>query len=89
MSCLLRTVMCLPGIKKVNHQDYLLALNQTWEWMSRNLDEFQASTDSLTGALERALRVDMAENARAIASTVRRDGARAAAQRLITMAPLL
>lgn len=48
MSCLLRTVMCLPDIKKVNHQDYLLALNQTWEWMSRSIDEFQSSTDSLT-----------------------------------------
>jgi hypothetical protein len=47
MSDLLRIVMQLPGIKKVNHQDYALALNQTWEWMSRNIDEFQSSTDSL------------------------------------------
>lgn len=47
MSDLLRIVMHLPGIKKVNHQDYALALNQTWEWMSRNIDEFQSSTDSL------------------------------------------
>jgi hypothetical protein len=47
MSQLLRIVMHLPGIKRVAHQDYLLALNQTWEWMSRNIDEFQSSTDSL------------------------------------------
>ena len=47
MSDLLRTAMQLPGIKKVNHQDYLLALNQTWEWMSRNIDEFRSSTDRL------------------------------------------
>ncbi len=47
MSSLLLTVMQLPGIKKVNHQDYLLALNQTWEWMSRNIEEFRSSTDSL------------------------------------------
>jgi len=47
MSRLLGVVQQLPGIGRVNHQDYLLALNQTWEWMSRNIDEFQASTDSL------------------------------------------
>jgi hypothetical protein len=47
MSRLLGMVRQFPGIRRVNHQDYLLALNQTWEWMSRNIDEFQASTDSL------------------------------------------
>jgi hypothetical protein len=47
MSCLLLTLMHLPGIKRVNHQDYLLALNQTWEWISRHIDEFRSSTDSL------------------------------------------
>jgi hypothetical protein len=51
MSCLLQTIRHLPGIKVVNHQDYLLALNQTWEWMSRNIDDFQSSTDSLTADL--------------------------------------
>jgi hypothetical protein len=39
----------LPGIRKVNHQDYLLALNQTWEWLSREIDKFQRSN---TGSLE-------------------------------------
>jgi hypothetical protein len=53
MSCLLRLVMQLPGIKKVNHQDYSLALNQTWEWMSRNIDQFQPSTDSIERDLVR------------------------------------
>jgi hypothetical protein len=47
MSNLLRTVMQLPGIDRVAHQDYLLALNQTWEWMSRNIDKFRSSTASL------------------------------------------
>jgi hypothetical protein len=48
MSDLLRIVMQLPGIERVAHQDYLLALNQTWEWMSRNIDDFQPSTTSLS-----------------------------------------
>ena len=47
MSRLLCVLRQLPGIRSVNHQDYLLALNQTWEWMSRNIDEFRSSTDSL------------------------------------------
>jgi hypothetical protein len=44
-------VQRLPGIKKTAHQDYLLALNQTWDWMSRNIDKFQQSTDSLENDL--------------------------------------
>jgi hypothetical protein len=47
MSRLLCVLRQLTGIRSVNHQDYLLALNQTWEWMSRNIDEFRSSTDSL------------------------------------------
>jgi vancomycin aglycone glucosyltransferase len=41
------------------------------------------STDSLTAALERALHPDVAARARSIATAVRRDGAHAAAQRVI------
>ena len=41
------------------------------------------TTDSLTEALERALHRDVAARARSIATAVRRDGAHAAAQRLI------
>jgi hypothetical protein len=51
MSRLIAVLRQLPGIKIVNHQDYLLALNQTWEWMSRNIDEFRASTNSLENDL--------------------------------------
>jgi hypothetical protein len=47
MSRLLGIIQHLSGVKIVAHHDYLLALNQTWEWVSRNIDEFQSSTDSL------------------------------------------
>jgi hypothetical protein len=47
MSRLLGIIQHLPGIKIAAHHDYLLALNQTWEWVSRNIDEFQSSTDAL------------------------------------------
>jgi vancomycin aglycone glucosyltransferase len=42
------------------------------------------TTDSLTSALEHALRPDVAARAQSIATAVRRDGAQAAAQRLIS-----
>ena len=45
------------------------------------------STDSLTNALEQALQPEVASRARSIATAVRRDGARTAAQRLITTDP--
>jgi hypothetical protein len=51
MNRLICAVQCLPGIRKTSHQDYLLALNQTWDWMSRNIDKFQSSTDSLENDL--------------------------------------
>jgi vancomycin aglycone glucosyltransferase len=44
------------------------------------------TTDSLTNALERTLQPDVAACARSIATAVRSDGARAAAQRLIAAA---
>lgn len=53
MSHLIQQLQNLPGLKKVAHQDYYLALNQTWEWMSRNIDEFSPSTDSLADDLVR------------------------------------
>ena len=43
------------------------------------------TTDSLTGALKQTLQPDLAARARSIASAVRRDGAHAAAQRLISV----
>jgi vancomycin aglycone glucosyltransferase len=45
------------------------------------------TTDSLTRALEHALRPDVAVRARSLATAVRSDGAQAAAQRLITVDP--
>ena len=42
------------------------------------------TTDSLTGALERTLQPDVAARAQSVAGAVRRDGAEAAAQRLIS-----
>jgi vancomycin aglycone glucosyltransferase len=41
------------------------------------------TTDSLTGALERTLQPDVAVRARSVAATMRSDGARLAAQRLV------
>jgi hypothetical protein len=51
-SALVRYLQHLPGIKKVDHQDYLLALNQTWEWLNREIDKFQRSNN---GSLEQDL----------------------------------
>jgi hypothetical protein len=38
---LLIIVQQLPGIYKTYHQDYLEALNKTWEWLCRSIDKFQ------------------------------------------------
>ena len=46
MSKLIRIIRNLPGIKRVVHQDYELALNQTWEWIYREIDKFQSSSNS-------------------------------------------
>jgi hypothetical protein len=51
-SKLVQYLQHLPGIKKVDHQDYLLALNQTWEWLNREIDKFQCSNN---GSLEQDL----------------------------------
>ena len=40
---LLVVVQQLPGIKKDSHQDYLEALNKTWEWFCRSIDKFDKS----------------------------------------------
>jgi hypothetical protein len=44
-SNLVRYLQHLPSIKKVAHQDYSLALNQTWEWLNREIDKFQRSSN--------------------------------------------
>ncbi len=54
---LLIVVQQLPGIKKDGHQDYLEALNKTWEWFCRSIDKFDRlkvnSGESLTVSLVR------------------------------------
>jgi hypothetical protein len=49
MSKLIFIIQNLPGIKRAAHQDYPLALNQTWEWINREIDKFQSSSN---GSLE-------------------------------------
>ena len=49
---LLMIVQQLPGIKKDGHQDYLEALNKTWEWVCRSIDKFKVNPgDSLQNSL--------------------------------------
>ncbi|QFS44261.1 helix-turn-helix domain-containing protein [Nostoc sphaeroides] len=43
---LLMVIQQLPGIYKSGHQDYLEALNQTWEWVSRKICSFEARSRS-------------------------------------------
>src|SRR5262249_47480906 len=45
------------------------------------------TTDSLTDALRRALELEVAQRARSFAANVRVDGARAAARRIVSLAP--
>ncbi|MGB3640330.1 MAG: hypothetical protein WBA39_22540, partial [Rivularia sp. (in: cyanobacteria)] len=46
---LLIVIQQLPGIKKDGHQDYLEALNKTWEWFCRSIDKFDKSKVATTG----------------------------------------
>ena len=48
---LLMAIQQLPGIYKSGHQDYLEALNQTWEWVSRKICEFEARSPSFQQSL--------------------------------------
>ncbi|MBD2678802.1 MULTISPECIES: helix-turn-helix domain-containing protein [Nostoc] len=43
---LLIVIQQLPGIYKSGHQDYLEALNLTWEWVSRKICAFEARSRS-------------------------------------------
>ena len=52
MHRLLLSLQQLPGIRKSNHPDYLQALNQTWEWVSKNIcREFVPRSSSLERSL--------------------------------------
>ncbi|MEA5596924.1 hypothetical protein [Rivularia sp. UHCC 0363] len=48
---LLIIVQQLPGIYKSYHLDYLEALNQTWEWFCRNIEQFQVTPDRIETSL--------------------------------------
>lgn len=52
MHRLLNNLQKLPGLKTSNHPDYLQALNQTFEWISRNICiEFVPRSQSLEKSL--------------------------------------
>lgn len=52
MHRLLVELQKLPGIKKSNHPDYLQALNQTWEWVTRKICiEFVPRSESIETSL--------------------------------------
>lgn len=48
---LLVVVQQLPGILRSSHQDYGIALNQTWEWFCKNLADFEERPPSLERSL--------------------------------------
>jgi hypothetical protein len=48
---LLIVIQQLPGIYKSTHQDYPLALNKTWEWVSRKICQFEPRFPSLQQSL--------------------------------------
>ncbi len=51
MNTLLVELQRLPGLKSSKHQDYLDALNQTWEFVTRNLNNFQPRPPSVQQSL--------------------------------------
>ena len=52
---LLVVVQQLPGIKRDGHQDYLEALNKTWEWFCRSIDKFDRLKVSSNQSLQVSL----------------------------------
>ena len=48
---LLMVIEKLPGLYKSSHQDYPQALNQTWEWVSRKISEFEPRSPSVQQGL--------------------------------------
>jgi hypothetical protein len=52
MHRLLIELQRLPGLQKSSHPDYLHALNQTWEWISRNIcRDFEPRSESIQQSL--------------------------------------
>lgn len=53
---LLVSLQKLPGIAKCSHPDYPTALSNTWQWVYRNIEDFDVSKSSVQGiTLEKAL----------------------------------
>jgi hypothetical protein len=50
---LLIAIAQLPGIYTSSHQDYPEAYNRTLEWVSKNIDRFEASSSSIQESLVR------------------------------------
>lgn len=48
---LLMVIEQLPDLYKSSHQDYPQALNQTWEWVSRNIGEFEPRSPTVQQSL--------------------------------------
>jgi hypothetical protein len=44
---LLVNLQKLPGIAKCSHPDYLIALSNTWQWVCRNIDNFNVGKSSI------------------------------------------
>lgn len=52
MHRLLIELQRLPGLRKSSHPDYLQALNQTWEWIGRNIcRDFEPRSESIQQSL--------------------------------------
>lgn len=55
ISRLISKVQVLPGILKSSHQDYPIALNQTWLWFSQQVKQFDPGSPSIAKSLMRWL----------------------------------
>ncbi|MBD0345401.1 MAG: hypothetical protein ICV63_11390 [Coleofasciculus sp. Co-bin14] len=55
MHRLLVQLQRLPGLLKSSHPDYLEAIDKTWEWVSREIENFQPGSPSIQVSLKRWL----------------------------------
>ncbi|RAM50040.1 MAG: hypothetical protein C6Y22_19855 [Hapalosiphonaceae cyanobacterium JJU2] len=53
MNRLLREIQQFPGLLKSSHPDYPAALNLTFEWVSKNISEFEPYSESVAESLVR------------------------------------
>lgn len=52
LNALLRKLQNLPGLLQSSHQDYAIALNQTWDWVCHHLDRFNAEEEDVAKNLK-------------------------------------